>query len=66
LLAVTLKLPIVYAIADPKTTFGPYCARVLMICLFTKLHVHGFGRSLVFGIKSKGNGNVKNEIYAIY
>jgi hypothetical protein len=65
LLDVTIKLPIVYAIADPKT-FGPYCARGLMICLFTKLRVHGFGRSLVFGIKSKGKGNVKNEIYTIY
>jgi len=60
MLVMALKLPIVYAIADPKTTFGPYCARVLMICLFSKLLVHGFGRSLVFGIKSKGKGNVKN------
>jgi hypothetical protein len=56
-----IKLPIVYAIADPKTTFGPYCARVSsMICLFTELHVHGFGRSLVSGIKSKDKENVKN------
>jgi hypothetical protein len=45
----TLKLPIVYATADPKTTFGTYCARMVMVyipnSMFMDSVIHEFSAS---------------------
>jgi hypothetical protein len=45
----TLKLPIVYATADPETTFGTYCTLMLMVYIpnsvFMDSVIHEFSAS---------------------